>query len=1142
MASEASRPPIEGRTPSRVAPYVKRRRRRTVTLFMCTLVVFIFCAKVANYAFPEAIRFPTIESWISGREDGVSDWYATQPRFHTAPQGQRMAVVPGGFVYTSGPDNTMWTHIFNTSPLRAPGGKPAIYEAITSGSVAAADSMLSGRFVIPRYEPATISAADQWRADPYESVYWRFYYYSLRPTVSLLAAYETTHDRKYVDALLAIDRSFFLAESTSPYAWQDNHAVAFRAMVLTYQWWELRRLHVLSLADSTAFLRELSKTGDFLADPNHYQPQMNHGTNESAALLQLGVDFPDLSGATTWLSLARTRLAQSLALLIDGDGVLIENSPYYHFYELDKFWQIDQFSVAAKVPISPRFSSRLHQMINYATYILQPDLQVPLLGASLSQTINKHGSFAEMARDNPAFDYVLTQGRSGATPAHTSIWLRSAGQSIFRSGWGEGPDFVNGAYLTFDVGPFRTLHSHLDALGFTLYDNGAVLLPDAGLYTYRLGPMYDYFHGTASHNTVVVDGRSQREGTAVAGELVRQCGITYQSGFSGLYEGVSHLRTVMMLNKDHFLVIDRLASARVHTYRQMFHLSPGAKLRRKGLTLTGVGATAEKSVTIEQLDPAGVSLAEAIGQTDPPLGLYSVRYGAYEPNYALSYIQRGREAAYTTLISVGPTDPQFSVAFDKAGERLVVHDHGRVLRIDLGRTASRPALTTATDPKAPTFSTRAIPGMTPWSKWTFAGDGRATTAKAVNTGGRRVLKLTVDSGTESASVSGVRGDLSRANLHLRIRVTNAVRLDSLTLALSNRGWSSSTRIDLRDSYTTHYSGEWMTISLGRDSSLPGLPGHWQTDGGAFDWRHIDSARISISASAGGGQSPEVEVESIGAVSQQLEGAVLFCFDDGYESVLRAAPYLNQHDMPANVAVIGRNVRLPSPYYLNAFDLRMLQDKWGWNIVNHTEQHRDALVDYYPSNKLREYEQDITDGAVTLEQAGLNSAPNWFINPHGTTNGALDRVVGRLYKFARTIDNSPEAYPFGSRLRVKTFEVRNAGEGTTLGAKTTPPADVLAAARDAVRYHTPLILTFHRVKALPSDRPGYPIKLFKEIVDGIGRIGIRVMSLSQLDALNGVPEDNKIVVRPAVPPMTTVAITDVTPRHRRSFWSWLTGLL
>ena len=1101
---------------------------------MLAVVGCVFVAKMAGYVWPEQIRFPNIASWFSGDYHAVTNWVRNQPLFHDCAQGQQMFTVTGGYICSTSPPSTASARIFDTYPLSG-GAKESIYDSIPDGSMGVANDLLRGRVDIPRYKPVVISESNLWSANPFNAVYWTFYYYSLRPTISLLSAYEQTGNHNYVNRLLAIDASFFANEARSPHAWSDDHAVAFRALVLTYEWWELRRLHVLTATESDAFLHEISKTAWFLADPNHFQPEMNHGTNESAALLELGVDFPQLPGAATWRSIAQTRVAESLELLFDHDGVLIENSPYYHFYELDKYWQIYQFGLATGVPISDDFPSRLRDMTRYATYILQPNDSVPMLGASLEETIHAHGSFAQLARVNPNLKYVLSEGHSGTPPPQTSTTFPASGQTIIRSGWGNGPSFHNAAYMTFNVGAYRTPHSGLDALGFTLYDNGKTLLPAPGMYSYVDHKIPPYFHGTASHNTVVVDGRDQDQGSATGGQLVTRDGITYQSGYSPLYDGVRHLRTLMMLDKNHFLVVDRLSSATVHTYSQMFHLSPGTTLERSGLTATGVDGVAQHAVSIQQLVPAGIQLKATIGQEHPQMGVCSTEFQVLKPCYALDYSQRSRNAAYTTLVSVGPRDPRFSVSFDNSHQRLLVNDDGRRLAIQLGISKARGDTARATDPKVPPAVTHAIGGISPWSNWTISGSGSGSVTTAPDDHGQRVLRITSNQGPVDATDSAVRADLSRSNLQLRIKVTASQRLGGLTLALSNRDWASSARIELRDSYTPHYNGEWMTISLGRESSLSGATGHWQMIGN-FDWGSIDAVKVTLDADSGAGPAPAFELDSIRSIPQQKTGAVVFIFDDGYESIMPAAQELHYMGMPANVAVIGKYSELPAAGHLNIFQMKMLQNQWGWNMVNHTQRHVDAVPAYDIRRNLGSYEQDILDGATFLEQENLNSAPNWLIYPHGTTNDVLDSVVARFYKFARTTDEGPEAYPFGSPLRVKNMLINYPGqvEGDT-GAKVTPPAQVIAAGRDALRYHTTVILTFHRIKALSSDRDGYPIAAFRQIVRGLKSVGIPVLTLSQLDKLNGVPEDNRIIVQPLIPSQIVPTITEQHGRDPGIAW-------
>ena len=82
-----------------------------------------------------------------------------------------------------------------------------------------------------------------------------------------------------------------------------------------------------------------------------------------------------------------------------------------------------------------------------------------------------------------------------------------------------------------------------------------------------------------------------------------------------------------------------------------------------------------------------------------------------------------------------------------------------------------------------------------------------------------------------------------------------------------------------------------------------------------------------------------------------------------------------------------------------------------------------------------------------------------------------------------------------------------GEGGDIGY--TPPAQIVAAVKSAQQNHMTVILTFHRIHSQPSDLPGYPLTLFRQVVDSVRKLGIRVMTLSQLDRSDGVPVTNRI---------------------------------
>jgi hypothetical protein len=1091
------------------------------------LVVAVFCLKITNYADPSVLRPTAIRQEVSLAINNTVSAVSNLPFLNSCAGGLRMIDVSGGFVCSPGSGSSPYATIYRSYPLVGQ-GREVIYSSSDQGTIKAADDLMRHQYDVPRFRPVRLPATPTWSENDYSAVYWRFEFYSLRPTLNLLYAFRTTGNAAYAKQLVHLDLSFIAAEPKSRWAWVDPHAVAFRGMSLIDTWWKLRQGHELSQAASTTILGELEKTGQFLADPNHYQIGENHGTNEAAALYNLAVAFPTLPHARQWLALAEQRFEWQLKGIVDADGQLIENSPYYDFYTLEKYWDIYNYMKAQHQALTLGFAAKLQSMLNFATYILQPNSQVPLLGASLEETINYHGVYAKMAAADSHFLYVLTHGLKGSAPPVQSKFFPASSLTVMRSGWKSGPTYPRSTYLTYNIGRYRTAHSDLDALGITLYGDGGDLLPDPGLDTYTSGPYHRYFHGTVSHNTVAVDGKSQFQGDGAATPLISKDGVTYQSAESSLYSGVQHRRVVMMLGADHLLIVDQLHSDSVHTYQQMFHLFPGARLSKSGLTVSGVGGTPRREVTIQQLQPAGIAESDVINQRGQhPAGLCSQQYGKLLPCHQISYSVHQSDATFETLITIGkPRADGFAVKVEDQGQRFQVTDGDRHLNIALGHSVAIAPTASATDPTPPKVRTLAVPASVTTGNWTAVGGGVLSSRRVK--GGNPHFVTRLSSSTTTGPVvmrnDAVRLNLTQHNARLRLKVDGLPRVSELGLKLSNNHWANSITTNLRNSYTRDAGGGWTDIFVGRSPQW-GPEGGWHAAGPGFNWAKVDGMEIELEVRRGRGTPPLVSTTGLRLLPVQKEGKVVFVFDDGYQSVLPAAAYLHREGMPGDIAVIGKYVDYPTQDYLNLFQLRALQNQWGWDMVNHTQAHVDAVQQYYDRHDLTGYANDILKQAAWLEASGLNSAPNWFIYPHGTTNNALERVVGRYYMFARGITDNPDAYPYGDPRQVNDLEIQYPGDGEGGDTGFTPPSQIISAARQAAKNHMTLILTFHRIHSQASDLPGYPLKLFKEVVDGVRDSGATVMTLSQLDRSNHVPVNNRIYVSSGQRSQITVQISD-----------------
>jgi hypothetical protein len=542
-------------------------------------------------------------------------------------------------------------------PEPLPLGRESMYADLNQGTIADADRLLDDTWPARGHPPVRLGWPLTWTEDPYRDAYWRFMFYSLRYTSHLLWAYGTTGDRRYLDKLVAILRSYAAHDERRSFdrlRFDNNHAAAYRAMVLVNTFEKLRRWGELP-ADLEAGLRaSIERLGSFLLDPRRFEPGFNHGFTQAAALLLVADTFPELPGAAGWRATALERLEGMIASNLDEDGIDIENSPFYHYYVLGMVTQIARWANAHEPALAPSYEAAQRAMLPYAAAIVQPDGRLPMLGATATTIVPNQDPavYGPLAELDPAFAWVFTDGAAGTPPPPGVRLFPASGLFLLRAS--PTADRASRTFITFDSGPYRTDHSHLDALSLTYYSSGAALLPDSGLFTYDPGPSYDYFHGTRSHNTVAVDGLDQAEGAAVPGASGVAAGVSWATGTSDLYSGVRHVRTVALLEQDLAVVVDSLTSAGPHDYEQTWHFHPETSIRFYGRNVVAFGAADRPVLTVAQADWSGLTFGTDRGATHPIQGWWSNAYGAKSPSWAVEYRRRAASARFVTLLASGP--------------------------------------------------------------------------------------------------------------------------------------------------------------------------------------------------------------------------------------------------------------------------------------------------------------------------------------------------------------------------------------------------------------------------------------------------------------------------------------------------------
>jgi len=544
-------------------------------------------------------------------------------------------------------------------PTPLPVGRESLYAEFNEGDAATANNLLDDVWPARGFPLPKLAGPLSWTEDPYNDAYWRFYHYGLRPEASLLYQWRATGDRRYLEKLVAILRSFTAYDATRPVntrTFDNDHAAAYRAMTLVNYYWKLQQDGELPADLRSSLETSLAKLGAFLAVPSHFEGTYNHGFNEGAALLLIADNFPAMPGASAWRTTALARLQGMLDANLDADGVDVENSPFYHVYVLGLVYQIAQWASLHEPALAPSYTQAAQRMLRYAAYVTQPSGYLPMLGATATTFMPSQDPtvYGPMANTDPEFAFAYTRGARGTPPPDGTYLFPSSGLFVMRSPLGAPSNLAQQTFVTFDSGPYRTEHSDLDALGITMYSSGSTVLPESGLFTYTDQPDRSYFHGTRAHNTVVVDGADQAAGAAVPGPFGSIAGATWARGSSALYPGVTHARSVVVLRQGIALVVDRLAGSTAHSYTQTWHLPPDGTPAPSGQDVVVTSAVGKKILAIRQAEPAGESLGIARGQTSPVMqGWSSSSYGSKVPASALEYTRTGANAGFATLLTAG---------------------------------------------------------------------------------------------------------------------------------------------------------------------------------------------------------------------------------------------------------------------------------------------------------------------------------------------------------------------------------------------------------------------------------------------------------------------------------------------------------
>ena len=374
------------------------------------------------------------------------------------------------------------------------------------------EGLMQGRF---EFNGETHSLGDpiDWLVNPSADIEWHILLHKFYYATGLSQAWQRSADFRYakrwaelIDGWMRVTPPGFIAADVTGRRVQ-NWIYSLQGLVLPGP-------KGLGAPVDPAFFRRLLQSihaqVEFLCA--NLTPKRNHRTLELLAVFLAGVVFPEFARAQHWRAFAlRETLANIQADLLP-DGVHCELSTDYHHLALRNWFQVRTLAARNGHGVPAAMDEALQRAFDFSVHVHQPHGGAPSFSDGDARGYQSLLRQAAHRYRRPDLLFVATAGAEGDAPAHRNAHFNDSGYHVLRGGWPR-LGYADAQHLMFDCGPLgEGNHGHFDALSFELAAFGRPLIVDPGRYTYSEAGETNWrvhFRGTAAHNTVCVDGRSQ---------------------------------------------------------------------------------------------------------------------------------------------------------------------------------------------------------------------------------------------------------------------------------------------------------------------------------------------------------------------------------------------------------------------------------------------------------------------------------------------------------------------------------------------------------------------------------------------------------------------------------------------------------
>ncbi|HUG34750.1 MAG TPA: alginate lyase family protein, partial [Anaerolineales bacterium] len=411
---------------------------------------------------------------------------------------------------------------------------------------------------------------------------------------TLVRAYAATHDEKYPKAFWTLIEDWAKHNPPNTGAnWMDGQEIALRLMAWTFGFSQFSNSPSSTPERTAKFTHYAAAQAERIYKNIGYaiSTRSNHTISEAFGLWLAGLLFPELKDADTYLSVGRKLLEQEAVRQIFPDGSYSMYALNYHRFILHIYLYAIRLGEINQSLFSAQLINSVTKSIEYLSHLIDPQTgQMPAYGSNdgaLVLPLN-NCDFTDY-RPLLQLGWYITKKEFLFEPGEWDediFWLCGVSRAERSASAVEAPESKTsfpdgGVYILHNTNSnalirctdFRARPSHADQLHVDLWIRGQNIAVDAGTYLYSGEGMWrNGLAYTSVHNTVTVDGKDQM--TMVSrftwtnwsqGKVLKHEKDLWQGEHDG-YKPVSHIRTVLALEEDRWLVIDKLNAGETHHY------------------------------------------------------------------------------------------------------------------------------------------------------------------------------------------------------------------------------------------------------------------------------------------------------------------------------------------------------------------------------------------------------------------------------------------------------------------------------------------------------------------------------------------------------------------------------------------------